>query len=100
MTGKKQKNRSAGARPVVIRVLSIIAAIIALAVSAAPASAKVAIQDFHVTKAHADVKGILINNGTADDQMRRRSAPVASAGLSRKPALRTFSGDAYVNEMG
>jgi hypothetical protein len=99
MTGKKQKNRSAGARPVVIRVLTIIAAIVALAVSAAPASARVAVQDFHVTKAHADVKGI-INNGAADDQMRRRAAPVASAGLSKKPALRTFSGDAYVNEMG
>ena len=95
MTGKKQRNRSAGARPVVIRVLTIIAAIVALAVSAAPASARVAVQDFHVTKAHADVKGILIINGTADDQMRRRSA-----GLSKKPALRTFSGDAYVNEMG
>jgi hypothetical protein len=32
--------------------------------------------------------------------MRRRSTPVASAALSKKPALRTFSGDAYVNEMG
>ena len=39
MTGKRQQNRSAGARPISIRALTILATVAALVVSAGPAAA-------------------------------------------------------------
>jgi hypothetical protein len=70
------------------RALTILAAVAALAVSAAPALASTGGDDSPTESVSYSVKA------------PTPRTPMASARLSKKPSLHTFSGDAYVNEMG